>query len=64
MSIVKPPEQISAIELTELGFQMIDESGRKRRSALLRQFREAQRAVAAGKTLGQIISAKPANSTS
>ena len=55
VSMVRPPEQVSAADITELGFRMIDESGQKRPSALFSQFRDAQRDVATGKTISQLV---------
>ncbi|MEO8494654.1 MAG: YhjD/YihY/BrkB family envelope integrity protein [Planctomycetota bacterium] len=58
VTLAKPPEQISATELVELGFQMVDEGGPECTSDFVRQLRDAQRTLAAGISLATITAAR------
>ena len=57
VSLAKPPEHMNANEFIEMGFEMVDEGGPGRSSALSQQLREAQQAVTDGITLAALVSA-------
>ncbi len=54
LSLAKPPEQMNAGELIELGYQMVDE-GQGRVSALVSKLRDAQQDAAEGVTLATLM---------
>jgi len=56
-SLARPPEQIPADRLVELGFELVDETSDGRRSALLARLRDAQRQLAAQATLASLARA-------
>ena len=58
ISLAKPPETMKANEFIEIGFRMVDESGQGRSSALTKQLRDAQQAVADGVTLATLVSVR------
>ena len=62
-SLAKPPEQIDANELMDLGFRMVDEGGSGRSSALVQRLRDAQQTAASGISLAALIDGLPASST-
>jgi membrane protein len=59
VSLAKPPEQMEAKELLEIGFGMLDEVGQRRCSILVKQLRDAQQTVLDGMTLAALLSAAP-----
>jgi membrane protein len=60
VSLARPPEQISADQLIEIGFQSIDAAGHQPPSALTRQLRDAQTALASQVTLASLVAAPAA----
>lgn len=58
VSLAKPPEQLTAHELLEAGYQLVDEGAPGRCSAFIRQLRDAQEKLAAGVTLATLVSAR------
>ena len=61
-SLAKPPENISAEQVIELGFSLVDEAAGGRQSALLERLRAAQRSLAAQATLATLMGASPPSS--
>lgn len=58
--LARPPERIGARELIEVGFSLIDDGGQTAdRPALVQKLREAQRALAAGAALTELLPPKP-----
>jgi membrane protein len=53
-SLARPPEAITAEQLIDLGFSLVDESANGRRSSLMAALRDAQRSLAAGSTLASL----------
>ncbi len=53
ISLARPAEQITASELIDVGFAMVDETG-ARRPPLFERLRDAQRDLAAGQTLANL----------
>ena len=60
VTLARPPEQVPADRLIEIGFAMVDEAGAGRRSAILQRLREAQRQLTGQMTLAALTSATPA----
>ncbi|MBT8487148.1 MAG: YihY family inner membrane protein [Phycisphaerales bacterium] len=58
-SLARPPEQVRTDELLEIGFAMVDEGRPRARQQFLDRLREAQRTLAAGATLAQLLPAQP-----
>ena len=56
--LAKPPDQIPAEQLVEIGFSLVDETGLGRRSGLFERLRQAQKSLAAGITLAALVPAK------
>jgi membrane protein len=52
--LARPPDQITADQLIEIGFHLVDE-GAGERSSLLDQLRDAQRSLAAESTLATLV---------
>jgi membrane protein len=55
VSLAKPPEHVSAAQLVEIGFRMVDEGSFGRRSALSERLRDAQKSLAADVTLATLV---------
>jgi len=60
VTLARPPEQVSADRLIEIGFAMVDEVGSGRRSDLVQRLRDAQRQLAGQVTLAALVGAAPA----
>ena len=62
MSLARPPEQISAESLIDIGYSLVDEGGTGRHSAFVQRLRAAQKRLARHATLGslQALDAAPA----
>jgi membrane protein len=60
VSLARPPDQISADELIEVGYRLADE-GVERRSALIERLRDAQKALAEQVTLANLASDQAAH---
>ena len=58
VTLASPPEQVTADELIEIGFQIVDEGGLGGRSPLVEQLRDVQRQQAARTTLAALASPK------
>jgi membrane protein len=56
--LARPPDQIRAEPLMEIGFQLVDESGQGRQSGVFERLREAQRSVMAEVTLATLVPRK------
>jgi membrane protein len=54
VGLARPPDQVSADELIEIGYRMADEGGVERRSALIERLREAQKSLAGQMTLANL----------
>lgn len=54
VTLARPPEQISADALIEIGFAMVDEPGADQRGSILRRLRDAQRQLAGQLTLAAL----------
>jgi membrane protein len=63
VSLARPPERITAEELIEVGFALVDEGGIERKPAILLQLRDAQRALAAQATLAALLPTQPVAAT-
>ena len=61
ITLARPPDAIQASELIEVGFSLVDDGGFTVRTPILVRLREAQRSLAAGATLAQLLPAAPAN---
>lgn len=57
VTLARPPEQISAQALIDIGFSLVDEGGTGRPSALLQRLREAQLRLAQNDTLASLLAA-------
>jgi DNA-binding IscR family transcriptional regulator len=55
ISLARPPDQVSADELIEVGYRLADE-GVDRRSAVIERLRDAQKALAGQVTLANLAS--------
>ena len=56
VALARPPGQITADELIELGYRMCDESEAARNSVIIRRLREAQKSLASTVTLAKVAS--------
>ncbi len=54
IAMARPPDQVSAEELLEIGYRMCDESEAARSSTIIRRLREAQKGLAAQITLAKL----------
>lgn len=54
VTLARPPEQISADALIEIGFAMVDDVGADQRGSILRRLRDAQRQLAGQLTLAAL----------
>jgi membrane protein len=54
VGLARPPDQVSADELIEVGYRMADEGGVERRSALIERLRDAQKSLAGKITLANL----------
>ncbi len=62
LALAKPPDQIDAEAILQLGYAMVDEASQGRRSALSQRLREARTALTDGLTLATLVqTAKAAN---
>ena len=55
VSLARPPEKITADELMDVGFAMVDEGGGERQPAVLQRLRDAQRSMARELTLAGLL---------
>ncbi len=62
-TLAKPPDQISAEHLIEVGYGMVDELTPSRRTDLIRRLREAERTLASNATLASLLQAHDAART-
>ena len=53
--LARPPESITAEELIEIGFQLVDQDGGHRRSTIIESLRQAQLRLAANTTLANLL---------
>jgi membrane protein len=60
VTLARPPEQICADRLIEIGYSMVDEGSRGRESSLVHRLREAQKRLAATTTLASLLGPRPA----
>jgi membrane protein len=58
-SLAKPPDQVGADDLIELGYRMVDEASHGRRSALCTCLRDGQKSLAGGISLASLVRATP-----
>ena len=63
-SMARPPEQVTASELMDVAFELVDDSSARCANPLLERLREAQRALAAETTLAGLAAPKDAPSGS
>ena len=54
VALARPPDQVSADELIEIGYRMVDEGTTGARSVLIQRLREAQKNLAAQVTLAKL----------
>lgn len=54
VGLARPPEQVSADELIEIGYLMADEGAAERKSSVVKRLREAQKSLAAQITLATL----------
>ena len=54
VAMAQPPDQLSADQLIEIGFKMVDEASPGRKSVLLTKLRDAQRKLAQQVTLANL----------
>ncbi|TWU12575.1 ribonuclease BN/unknown domain fusion protein [Symmachiella macrocystis] len=64
VTLAQPPEQISAEQLMNVGFEMADSTGDGRRCSMLERLRDTQRKLAAQATLASLVPATPASESS
>lgn len=55
VTLARPPEKISADELMEIGYQIVDDSRSPQKSALLQRLRDAQKAFVSHASLASLI---------
>ena len=60
VTLARPPDQVSADTLIEIGYQMVDEGIGGRRSAIVQRLREAQRNLAGQVTLAALAASAAA----
>ena len=58
VTLARPPEQVSADQLIQIGFDLADEGGPARRSKLVERLRQAQRQLAGKTTLATLVAAE------
>ena len=61
VTLARPPEQVTAEELIEIGFQLVDGASSSQKSPLVERLRSAQRSLASQTTLANLISLSPAS---
>ena len=59
VTLARPPEQVTAEELIEIGFKLVDGGSSSRQSPLVERLRGAQRSLASQTTLANLISPRP-----
>jgi hypothetical protein len=59
VSLACPPQNVSAQELIELGYEIVDQGQTGRRSPFLERLRAAQTAVAGKATLATLLNQSP-----
>lgn len=59
VTLARPPEQICAARLIEIGYSLVDEGARGRQSSLVQRLRQAQKRLAERATLATMMAAKP-----
>lgn len=59
VTLARPPEQICAARLIEIGYSLVDEGARGRQSWLVQRLRQAQRRLAERATLATMLEQKP-----
>jgi membrane protein len=59
VTLARPPEQICAARLIEIGYSLVDEGARGRQSSLVQRLRLAQRRLAERATLATMVAPKP-----
>jgi DNA-binding IscR family transcriptional regulator len=59
ISLARPPEQISADKLVEIGYSLVDEGGVGRQSAFVQLLRDAQTRLARQATLATMLQQRP-----
>ena len=57
VSLARPPEQVTADELIQIGYQLVDASGLGQRSSLVERLRAAQQQLAERTTLASLVAA-------
>lgn len=62
-TLARPPEQISADRLIEVGFAMVDELAPGRKSQLIERLREAERDLASNATLASLLTVRQGQAT-
>ena len=55
LALARPPESITAEQLIEIGFQLVDQGGGHRRSTIIESLRQAQLRLAANTTLANLL---------
>ncbi len=60
VTLARPPEKISALEVLHVGFELVDRGGSYEKSELLRRLRDAQQSLAAETTLSDLVRADEA----
>jgi DNA-binding IscR family transcriptional regulator len=60
VTLARPPEQVTAEELIEVGFQLVDGASSSQNSPLVERLRSAQRSLASQTTLANLVSLSPA----
>ncbi len=61
IAMARPPDQVSAEELLEIGYRMCDESEAARASTIIRRLRDAQKGLAGQITLAKLADQAAAN---
>ena len=64
VTLSRPPDQISADKLIEIGFQLVDEGSGEHKPALVERLRDAQRSLAGQVTLASMVSPPAAKTAS
>ena len=60
VTLARPPEQICAARLIEIGYSLVDEGARGRQSWFVQRLRQAQRRLAERATLATMLEKRPA----
>jgi membrane protein len=63
VTLARPPEQICAARLIEIGYSLVDEGARGRQSWLVQRLRQAQRRLAERATLATTLAQQPTRTT-